>query len=91
MPLLAIELHEIVAETLAMVSVICYAFNMTIFTKYLLLILLSLTGFVDGFLLFGATSPHIMWWFNPFMGMLYLVVLPFWGAMVMAFHDKESK
>jgi hypothetical protein len=58
--------------------------------KNLILDLLALSGFVDGFLLFGAMSPHIMWWFNPFMGMLYLMTLPFAGAMVVLFGEKKA-
>lgn len=59
--------------------------------RYLLLALLSLSGFVVGFLLFGAMTPHIMWWFNPFIGMLYLMVLPFCGAMIILFGEEEIK
>lgn len=65
---------------------------MTPAMKYTLLIILSCSGFVDGFLLFGfGGDNHIRDWFNPFIGMLYLIILPFWGAMIDLFPHKDPK
>lgn len=48
--------------------------------KMLMMFLLGFAGLVDGFLLF-AQPP----WFNPFVGMLFAVTLPFAGAMTAVF------
>ena len=48
----------------------------------MLLYLLATIGFVDAFLLFTAGANQWPHWFNPFMGMLIIAALPFFGAMV---------
>ena len=51
--------------------------------KYFVLMILASLGFVDGLLLFGNVST---WYFNPFVGLLFLVTLPFAGAMTVLFN-----
>lgn len=55
--------------------------------KGLVLCVFGTIGFIDGLLLFASATacPN---WFNPFVGLLILVVLPFAGAITILFREK---
>ena len=53
--------------------------------KTLMIIFLALAAFADAFLLFAQPE-----WFNPFMGMLFAVILPFAGAMTAMFGLRQE-
>ena len=50
------------------------------FGKTLMMVFLALAAFANAFLLFARPE-----WFNPFVGMLFAVTLPFAGAMTAMF------
>jgi len=58
---------------------------------YLLLDLLAAVGFIDAFFLFTAGANQWPHWFNPFMGMLIIAALPFFGAMIAMYPNKKTK
>ena len=89
--LITLFADKIIAEILDTDSAICNNNIMKLLTKNLLLTILSLSGFIDGVLLFGAMPPHNMWWFNPFIGLLYLIVLPFAGAIIILYGENSNK
>ena len=54
--------------------------------KTLFMMLLGFAGAVDAILLFAQPQ-----WFNPFVGILFAVTLPFAGAMTAVFGVRHEK